>query len=229
MLALLAYLLIWTFLAGGVIDRLSRQRRVGGMGFFGACGTHFFRLGRLALLSGTVYGLLFGFAHEWIFTDLYEMLTRNLSVERTTFAVYVSLYCLFGLLVLPVNLVLDYSRIRVVVEDRRSVLGSTLASLRFVWRHPSNTFGLYGLNALIFLGILGVYAAVAPLASFSLWAVFIVGQGYILARGLAKLIFYSSQISFFQSRLAHAKYVGSPPYIWPDSPTAEIITGSSVK
>ena len=42
-----AWLVLWSFLAGGIIDRFARARRTRAHGFFGACGMHFWRLLRL--------------------------------------------------------------------------------------------------------------------------------------------------------------------------------------
>src|SRR5262249_10019247 len=36
-----AYIVVWLFLAGGIIDRYARERRTGADGFFAACGTFF--------------------------------------------------------------------------------------------------------------------------------------------------------------------------------------------
>ena len=141
------YLAAWTFLAGGILDRLARRRRLGGAAFFAACGTYFFRFLRLAVVAGLAYWLLFDLFHEWLLEDLYEYATRNVTVERTAFLVRVAGYALFGALVLPVNLLLDYAKIRAVVEDRRSMLGALLAAGRFVRRRPLSTGGLYVLNA----------------------------------------------------------------------------------
>ena len=38
-----------------------------------------------------------------------------------------------------------------------------------------------------------------------------------------KLLFYASQMAFFQGSLAHAAYTAAPPVVWPDSPAAESI------
>ena len=48
----------WTFLAGGILDRLARQRRTGGPAFFAACRHHFWPLARLAALAGAMYWFL---------------------------------------------------------------------------------------------------------------------------------------------------------------------------
>ncbi len=64
-------MVLWSFLSGGVVDRLARARRTRSHGFFGACGMHFWRLLRLAIVAGIAYAFLFGYVHGWIFDDAY--------------------------------------------------------------------------------------------------------------------------------------------------------------
>lgn len=219
------YLAAWTFIAGGVVDRLARQRPVGSLGFFAACGTHVGRLSRLAVVAGFAYWGLFGFLHGWLLDDLYGAWTRNLTVERTAMLVRLGLYGTFTALVVPVTILLDYARIRIVVEDRRSVAGAIVAAARFICRTPVAVIGLYLLNGALLAGTVGMYAALAPApgSQAQLWAAVLVGQAYIMARVAAKLVFYASQVAFFQSRLAHAAYVARPRVGWLESPAAEAI------
>ena len=97
-----------------------------------------------------------------MFDELYGHLTQNLTVERTAFFIRIGLYGLFGLMVIAVNLVFDYAKIRAVVEDRRSMLGALIAAFRFVRRRPTSTFGLYFINGGFFAGVLIGYAIVTP-------------------------------------------------------------------
>lgn len=221
------YLAAWTFLAGGILDRLARRRRLGGAAFFAACGTYFFRFLRLAVVAGLAYWMLFDLFHEWLLEDLYEYLTRDVTVERTAFLIRIAGYALFGALVLPVNLLLDYAKIRVVVEDRRSMLGALLAAGRFVRRRPLSTGGLYVLNAALFGLLLAGYAAVDPGVGApdrtSLWTGLLIGQAYVLARVATKLVFYASQTAYFQSQLAHAGYVAGPQPAPAEPPAAETL------
>ena len=112
LLAVVAYLGIWTFLVGGIIDRLARQRRIASVGFFATCGTFFFRFCRLGLLAGIAYWIAFGMVHVWLFEDLYDLATENLAVERTAFLIRIALYGTFALLLLPINMVFDYAKVR---------------------------------------------------------------------------------------------------------------------
>jgi hypothetical protein len=219
-----AWMIIWSFLSGGVIDRYARQRPTRAHGFFAACGTHFWRFLRLGVLAWIFYALLFSIVHPWLFDDLYPWLTRDMTVERTAFLLRFVLYVVFGALLIACNLVFDYARIRTVVEDRHSAIGSLVAGARFVRRHPA-ALRLYLLNGLMFLVLALVYAIVGPGApsGFAIWIALAIGQLYILLRHYVKLLFYASQIAYFQGELAHASYAAAPQVVWPDSPAAESI------
>jgi hypothetical protein len=221
--ALILYLAGWTLLTGGIIDRYARQRPTRAHGFFAACGFNAFRLLRLGLMSGIVYWWLFAYVHPWLFDEWYVDQTRGWSIERNAFLLRVGLYAGFGMVLVLANLIVDYARIRLVVEDRRSAIGALAAAMRFLWRHPGQTIGLYSLNGVTFLALIAVWALVAPGAGLSIWLVFLAGQLYVLARLLLKLQFIASQIALFQSKLAHAAYTARPAPAWPESPAAELI------
>ena len=220
------WFLAWIVLAGGVIDRLARQRPIGSAAFFSACGGFVWRFARLGVLAAIAYGALFLWFRPWLFGGVYESLTGDVTVERTWALSRFGLYLIFGALLAGVDLVFDYTRVRAVVEDRRSMVGALLATLRFMRRHALGVAGLWLLNGLLLALIYTAYAIVAPGAGASgnaVWGVFLIGQLYIAARVFARLAAYASQVSYFQSRLAHATYVARPEPRWPDSPAAEAI------
>jgi len=224
--AIAAWLVAWSFLAGGILDRYARNRRTGAHGFFAACGVHFFRLLRLGALALAVYALLFAYLHPALFDKLLPWLTWSSTVERNVFALRVGLYALFGLLLVIVNVLVDYARVRLVVEDRHSAVGAIVAAGRFVARHPGRVAGLYALNGGVFLVVILAYGLVAPGAGGAGWAVcwgLLVGELYIAARLAVKLQFYASQTALFQGLLAHAGYIARPATVWPESPAAEAI------
>jgi hypothetical protein len=227
-----ASLLIWLFLVGGILDRYARRRPLRAQAFFGACGMFFFRFLRLAVIAAIGYGALFGLVHGWLFDRFYTWAVRDVTVERTAVLLRVGLYAVFLGLAAFWNIVMDYAKIRAVVEDRRSMLGAFLAGWRFVVGHPLKTGGLYLLNAVAFFVVLLLYARVAPGAEGSGWVVFAgfaAGQAYVLARLAVKLVFYASQISLFQQSLAHVGYTAAPELLWPESPAAEAIANAAPK
>lgn len=217
-----AHLLLSLFLSGGLLDRLARDRAVGSAAFFSACGVWFCRFLRLALIAGPLYGLLFLWLHRLLFDVLFVEWTRDLTAERSAFAVRLALYIVFTGVVCGLNLILDYAKIRAVVEDRRSMIGALVAGARFVVRHPAKTALLYAANIGLAALVAGVYYLLAPGAASPLLA-FAVGQFYIVLRVVVRLQFIASQTALFQQRLAHAGYVARPVPRWPDSPAADAI------
>ena len=224
-----AWMVVWSFLSGGILDRYARRRPTRSHGFFAACGAHVWRFLRLGVLAWLVYVFLFGTVHPWLFEDLYPVLTGNMNVEREAFAVRLAGYAVFGALLVFVNVLFDYARVRIVVEDRRSALGALVAATRFVRRNGGRVAGLYVLNGAAFLVLVAAYALVAPGAPDSpadLWVAFALGEGYILARHYLKLLFYASATALFQGALAHASYTAAPAVVWPDSPAVESIVNA---
>ena len=213
-----SYLVAWTFLSGGVIDRYARNRPTRRAGFFAACGVYGPRLLRLALIAGVVYWMLFSTVQRWV--------VGAPPPDRSLPAAGLLGYIGFGLLLAVVGLVFDYARVRAVVEDRRSMLGALLAGWRFVRRHPTACLGLYAANGMVLAAVIGAYAAAAPdtvSSGTSMWWAFIAGQAYVVARLASKLLFYATEISYFQSQLAHAGYVAAPAPVWPESASAEAL------
>lgn len=197
--ATLAYAALMTFLLGGFMDRLARNRATATFGFFGASGMFAFRFLRLGLIAVPIYVALL----LW----LYPLFPSG---RRTSSMV-------LGLLVFLVHLLFDFARVRMVVEDRRSAIGAISASLRFVRRNAGAALTLAAVNASL------------AAATWWLAAIFSIGlsaalYAYLLARALLRLIFAASLIALFQGRLAHAGYTARPRATWPESPAAEAIS-----
>jgi hypothetical protein len=222
-IAVAAHMVVSLFLIGGVMDRLARDRAIGAGAFFAACGVYAFRFVRLAILATAVYWVLFFPYHEWLFDRLYPALIQDATLERTAFFYRAGLYALFVAPLLLVNLIIDYAKVRAVVEDRRSMIGALVAGWRFVRRHPGAAIALYALDAVLFLVVIGLYFLAAPGGTSPDVTAFAVGQLYIVLRVVVRLQFAASQIALFQGRLAHAGYVARPVPRWPDSPAAEAL------
>jgi hypothetical protein len=221
-----AYLLVWLFLSGGIVDRYARERPTRAHGFFAAAGVYFWRFLRLGIIAGASYWFLFAYVHGWLLDDLYMRMTRDLSVERDAFVWRAGLYLLFGALLVGANVIFDYTRIRIVVEDRRSAVGSLSAAIAFIVRNAGRVAGLYAINTVVFLVLVAVWAMVAPGAGgagLSMWIGLLLGQAWVLARLVLKLQFLASQTALFQASLAHARFTAAPTPVWPESPAAEAI------
>jgi len=221
------YILLWIFVAGGVIDRYARDRATRAHGFFATSGVFFFRFLRLAAVQWIVYAFLFGWMHPWLFDRLYPRMTHETSVERTAFVARVALYLVFGVLIAAATMIFDYAKVRAVVEDRRSMIGAITGALGFIRRNCGAAESLFLANFALFVIVAGLYALVAPGAGrtgASMWIGFAIGQLYVIGRLWVKLVFWASETALFQNRLAHAGYVARPEPTWPDSPAADAIS-----
>jgi hypothetical protein len=220
------YIVLWIFVAGGIIDRYARDRPTRTVGFFASSGVFFFRFLRLAALQWIVYAALFGSVHPLLFDRLYPGIVHEITVERTAFVVRVAFYLVFGALVAACVTVFDYAKVRAVVEDRRSMVGAIGEAVRFIGRNASPVVSLFLANFALFTAVIALYALVAPGTGgtgASMWIGFALGQLYVVARLWVKLVFWASETAFFQSRLAHAGYVNRPEPLWPESPEADAI------
>jgi len=221
------YGLLWTFLAGGIIDRCARDRALRAQGFFQICGGHFPALIRLGLLSGGVYLVLVSSFSPWLI-DLYDQITRNVDVERTAFGIRLGISALFLIVLGGANLMFDFAKIRLVVEDRRSALGAVHAAVRFVAQSPLKSAAVYVGAAIVFALVVGASALLLPgpgRVGPSMWLSAVVAQGVVVGRIWSKLVFWASEAAWFQNRLAHAGYVSRPLPEWPDSVLAEGLGG----
>jgi hypothetical protein len=223
-----AYLLVWLFLTGGILDRYARARPTRSYQFFSACGVYFVRFLRLAPIIGLAYYVLFMYVHPLILRDVYQQVTRDVTSERVGFLWRLTLYLAFGALLILVNIVFDYAKVRAVVEDRRSMIGALAAGFRFVRRNFVAVAALYAMNSLMFLGVVLIYAGIAPgaeSAGLGIWVAFAVSQIYLLARLWVRLVFLAAETSMFQGRLAHAGYLASAPVRALEPPIVEQIVG----
>jgi hypothetical protein len=221
------YIVLWLFVAGGIIERYARDRAIRPYGFFASAGEFFFRFLRLAAAQWIVYAFLFGTMHPWLFGRLYPRMIHEVPVERTAFLARLVLYLVFGVLVAGCTMIFDYAKVRAVVEDRRSMLGAINAAIGFIGRNYGAAMSLFLVNVALFAIAVGLYALVAPgagSAGLSMWLGVAVGQIYVLARLWSKLTFWASETALFQGRLAHAGYVNRPEPMWPESPAADAIS-----
>jgi hypothetical protein len=208
------FVLIGWFLTPGIICRLALDRRMGAGGFMAGCGAFVGRTFRLNLVSMLFYGTLVGSFHQWLFDNIYDSVTRDLTVERTAFFVRVACYAVFFLLLAACNLFFDVAKVRLIVEDRRSVIATMVAAAHFVITNARVTVGVYVMNVVALAAVVAAYAVVAPGvggAGIGMWATLLIGQLYIVGRLFVKLAFWGGDIAALQTRLAYVGFVRTPP------------------
>lgn len=221
--AIAIYLGAWIFLSGGIVDRLARARPIGGAMFVALSARYFPRLLRLAVAAGAVYWLLFRTLHPLLFGPLFDRLTRDVARESYALGILAALYAVFALCLGLVSLVVDFTRVRLVVEDRRSVIAAFGAALRFVRRRFWRVAGLYAINVLALVLATRLWIQVAGGASSPDWVALVGTQIYLIVRIWGRMAFLTSEAVFYQGELAHAHYTAAPLPRWPDSASVEAV------
>jgi hypothetical protein len=194
-------LLFWAFAYGGLLDRYARNRPTRGYGFFAACGAHFMPLARVAILPLLAF---------------YVLPTLEPSFRMG------------GLVMMAVDVVMQFARIRLVVEDRRSAIGSILAGIRFIARNIVSVIGLWLVYGLLYTALGYAYRTVASSLPAGGWTDRVINETFFaLGLWLTTLFPYAASLALFQSRLAHAGYTAAPALAWPESASAEAIANAS--
>lgn len=206
--AAIVALAVSLFLTGGILDRLARGRATYSPAFFSACGTHLWRFLRLQLIVAPLYYALFIVAWPRLAGGMPAGTDRWMS-----YAVFVALMGLLGLIA-------DFSRVRIVVEDRHSALGGLMAALRFFRRRPLRTLGVYAVGALPTIVVIRLWFSASAGTIGVVEHVSLIVM-YLTLRMVARLWWLAAAVVFFQGELAHATYTAAPLPVWPDSPTAE--------
>lgn len=196
------YLLVSVFLAGGAITVFATpQRHYLPAAFFQGCGRNFGRLFRLLLWSAICYGVVLGIygglraLSVWLWRDSME--------ERPVVLYGWGSALLVLVLFLAVNMVFDYAKIRLVVEDSRKSWRAALGSFRWVWRNLRLTSVTYVLVTAAAVLLLAAYVVVSGWLprhrGWWLLVVLLLQQAYMLARMGVRLLYFASQTEVYLS------------------------------
>jgi hypothetical protein len=196
------YIILHTFFAGGILTIFSQETPGFTLKkFIQGAGSYFLRFFGLMLFSWVFIIAIGVFLQEGVISILSEISSNSLS-EVTPFFLSLGFSALTFILLLFIQMVFDYARIKVVLEESRNILKSTLEALAFVFKHPFSTFGLFYLIFLFQVIVTLVYILlkeITPQSGF-LWVLsaFIIQQFFIFAVIWIRCLLYSSQMQLYR-------------------------------
>ena len=198
----LLYLLLYIFLNGGIIGRLTITfENVNLKNFFSDCGYFFWRFFKLFLISIIAYVVFLGLFYR-IISMILEIFTKKATTEWPLIIVSNLKIVVLLLLFTIVTMFFDYAKIRVVISNSKKVIKETLFTLKFLGKRFFKAWGLYLLIGLFFLIITFIYMEIAYIIPKNtlllILLTFIWQQIYIFARLWIKLIFFASEIEFYR-------------------------------
>lgn len=198
--AVVLYLVLSTFLAGGVLGSFNApEEKFSLRSFFAYCGSYFWAFFRLFLIS--LIFLVIIFAINGGLKKGFSALLEDSPNEPLVFALWLIRHIVFLFLFFFINMVFDYAKIRAVVKGESSMWRAALGSFPFVFRHVGQTLGLYYLIGFFAIVLFAVYFSVAHYALPATMVIVLLlwQQLYNLARVGIRMLFFSSQLGLYRS------------------------------
>jgi len=166
-----AMVILWTgmaslglnsILAGGVLTHFNTPDvKYSWRDFFRNTGRYAWRLLRLLVIGLICYWNVFNLLNEklghWV-----DDRTGNWADDRSVFCARLGVLLLLLLGLGFVNLVMDYARVRLVLEEGTGAIQAFLASLGFALGRLRRAIGVYVIPSLCGLALLGVYRLLFP-------------------------------------------------------------------
>jgi hypothetical protein len=216
----LIYGLFSIFLSGGILQSLFAGRGQGASGekrrmapvFFQGAGKFFGRFFRLFIYSLALWG---GAAVVMLIVlMILSPVFQAGANEALMFYVGVAAAAFGAFLIFLVMMIVDYARIKIVVENSSAVFKSLLRSVGFVLRRFGKTLALYYLFLLTGVAVIAVYWAVKSgiktHAVVPILIAFLVGQIFILTRGWLKVGLQAAQMDFFRALIPFEEILHDP-------------------
>lgn len=229
------WMILHAFFGGGILAALKRGSWSSVAEFFSDCGTYLGRFILLLLISAFLL-LILGTVWMMIVGVLYSAMTAGSITEVPNVIGFFLAAVVFLVPMMIIMMIVDYARVRIVVEETQSVLAATWQSTKFVF---VNFFAVFGwqLSMMLLLVLLSaLYWQLSeglPMATgLGIFFAFVVQQVSVASRIWARLVTISGQIQLHESRSAGVVSTGAvgfvPPAALPLPPApfvAEKITG----
>jgi hypothetical protein len=198
----LVYITFRTFLAGGILSTFNTNRSKFSLKkFFGGAGAHFFHFFLVMLISWVIFFGVLGFLYRGL-DSIRNNIAQNSFSEVTPF--YISLFfnlVLFFLLLL-FQMLFDYTRIQIVVEQKKNILVALRDAYRFISKHLGSTLGLFYLLFLVNFGVTLMYLLFKSLipqsTAMGVISVFLIQQLFVFALIFIRCWLYASELELFK-------------------------------
>lgn len=182
-----------SILAGGVVARFRTPEQPYSLGdFFRNSGRYAWRLIRLMILGLICYWIAFRLLDEGL-NHLIDGWTRDWLNDRPVFWVNLAASALLLLAVGFVNLVMDYARVKLVMDEGSGAIESFLASVGFSLGRFGRAVIAWAVPSLLGVALVAVYLLIAP--GLHAWLAGLGGasHGAVYTRLLLALVFIGQQ------------------------------------
>jgi len=194
------YLFMTIFFNGGILGIFTKKdERFSARLFFESAGRFFGKFFRLFLFS--LVFLLLALLLYSALLGLAKAIAGDAEVLKGVLNIILIIKLFF--LILFINMVFDYAKIRTVVEDRKDMFRTGLRSWGFVFKNLGKTLGLYYLIFLQGILALVLYLVISHwiqgVTGLGILLLFIWQQIYTLTRIWIRLQVYASETVLYQN------------------------------
>lgn len=198
----IVYIILHTFLAGGVLSTFNRDPpRFAMRPFFEGAGHYFFRFFLVVLISWLFFFGLIGSLNQW-FSSVVGKVAENAFSEITPF--YLSLFfnAVIFFLLLLFRMIFDYSRIMIIVDGEKNILKAISNAFGFVIKNPGSTLGLFytvfSVNVVVTLSYILIKSLIPQSNTLGVLFAFIFQQMFIFAVVWIRCWLYASQLELYK-------------------------------
>jgi hypothetical protein len=155
-------ILVNSVLAGGVLAHFRDPLLTQGLGDFCRDTVRYaWRMIRLLVIGLICYWIVFRLLNQSL-SGLVDRWTESATNDHTVFWAHLPVVLLTLTGVIFVNLVMDYAKVKLVLDDESSAIGAFLASLGFSLGRLRKALTVYLVPALLGLALLVLYRLVVP-------------------------------------------------------------------
>jgi len=196
LVAALGFFVLSSFLAGGIIAFFHYQGKNSFFRqFFQGCGAYFTRFLRLMLISLIFYCIAF------IIFLIVQLITGAIFAETPLTFIIPGIILIF--LMLFINMLFDYAKIKTVVEDRKGMFRAVFNAIKFIFLHLKRAMGLYYFIVIAALVLTIILVSIKNLIPSINWGLiillFIWQQFIVIARLWLRMLFFSSQLQLYKA------------------------------
>jgi hypothetical protein len=188
------YLVVWSFLWGGVLNRL-QGRSSGPRTFLAASVRHFKRMTVVSVVAAVIVFLLYGTLHRVLFGPVFASIAAAVQGEREAFAARSVLYAVFASVLALVSLSADYTRVDLVSAQDSSLRASWHRARLFIRANWRAVVILYLSTGALFVALLVAYGVADQ--RYGGWRLVILGQLFIVVRLAIRLLVGASEVQLY--------------------------------
>jgi hypothetical protein len=223
---LLAYMLINTLLAGGILTVVrDKKAKFVASSFWGGCGTYFLRFLRLFLIFGVLLTVLLSILGG-VLGGIVTSISDNASSELTEYWVRIAYLVILLLPAMIIIMIADYAKIIVVTHDERSMLKTAWRSTKLVFRYFFRTVGLEVLMVFVPIVLFAIYLwldlSIGMTSGMTILVMFILQQLFIVSKAWTKIFFFAGELSLYHSLQPFGEQTAVPASGIPNAQTTAI-------